>query len=200
MALEADLTAEGKCELLRIARESVAAAISGKHYTATTSICDLLNQKAGAFVTLHEKGELRGCIGYIEARLPVYETVAEVAAKAAMSDPRFASVTKSELDDIEFEISVLSPLKKISDIQEIIVGKHGIMMEHGYYRGLLLPQVAVENGWDKNEFLRYTCMKAGMDGDCYKEAGTDIYIFTADVFSERECGLIQESDIDKKDY
>lgn len=198
MALETGLTVEEKTVLLRIARESVLAAVSGKSYSPGISKYDGLNRKAGAFVTLHERGELRGCIGYVEARLPISETVAQTAAKAAISDPRFNAVTPSETEDIELEISVLSPLKRVINTEEIIVGKHGVVIERGFYRGLLLPQVATENGWNREEFLRYTCMKAGLGEDCYNDAETQVYIFTADVFSEKDTGLIQEVDVGKK--
>ncbi len=195
MALETGLSADDKRELLRIARESVVAIVSGRKYSASHSGSQALNEKAGAFVTLHEKGELRGCIGFIDARLPVCEAVAETAAKAAASDPRFDAVTPSELEQIELEISVLSPLKRVTDLEEIIIGKHGVMVERGFYRGLLLPQVATENGWSRDEFLKYSCMKAGLDGGCYKDAGTRISIFSAEVFSEKECGLIPDAGI-----
>jgi len=183
---ELGLDGAEKRTLLKIARDSIEASVSGKKYHFAVPGDSKLLKPSGAFVTLREKGELRGCIGYIEARLPLYETVAQTASKAAMCDPRFEAVGKDELKDIELEISVLSPLRKIYSTDEIIVGKHGLLIEREYYHGLLLPQVATENNWDKEQFLEYTCMKAGMGTDCYKQPGTNIYVFTAEVFGEGE--------------
>lgn len=145
-------------------------------------IPETLKHKQGAFVTIKKKGELRGCIGYIKGYLPLYETVEEMAKHAAFNDPRFEALKKEELKDIEIEISVLSPLKKIKSLDEIEVGKHGLYIEKGFYSGLLLPQVATEHNWDRKTFLEHTCYKAGLDKDAYKEKDTDIYIFTAEVF------------------
>ena len=184
-----------KLELLKIARQAVVAVVTNQAYVPEKPENHELLKKAGAFVTLHEKGELRGCIGYIEAILPVYATVAETAAKAAVSDPRFEPVSEGELKNIEVEVSVLSSLVKVKNIEEVVVGKHGVLIENGFYRGLLLPQVATENNWDKEEFLRYTCMKAGLERDCYKNPHTRVYVFTADVFSEKELGEISEENI-----
>ena len=175
-----------KQTLLKIARDSIEASVSGKKYHPSVPKNSKLLKPSGAFVTLREKGELRGCIGYIEARVPLFETVAQTASKAAMCDPRFEAVGKDELRDIEVEISVLSPLRKIISTDEIILGKHGLLIERGYYHGLLLPQVATENNWNKEQFLEYTCMKAGIGTDCYKQSGTNIYIFEAEVFGEGE--------------
>lgn len=145
-----------------------------------------LIEKCGAFVTLHSNGELRGCIGYIEGIIPLFETVQEVAVKAALEDPRFEPVTVDELDNIDLEISVLSPLKKIKDVNKIEVGKHGLVIKRGYSRGLLLPQVAVEYNWDREAFLSHTCRKAGIGADQWKDQATEIYIFSAEIFSEKK--------------
>lgn len=173
-----------KSALLQIAREAIVAEVRGERYNAAVPKDLKLLNHSGAFVTLREGGELRGCIGYIEARLPLYETVAQTGAKAATGDPRFDSVTKDEIENLNVEISVLSPLRKIKSVDEIVVGKHGILIEKGFYRGLLLPQVATENNWDREKFLEYTCMKAGMDTDSYKRHDVNIYVFTAEVFGE----------------
>ncbi len=195
--MEVDFTfsVEEKSALLRIARESVTAVISGKEYLPPEPVEPRLRQKAGAFVTLHLHDELRGCIGLIEAYLPLYETVSEMAAKAAVADPRFDSVTGPEIDQIDIEISVLSPLKRVAVPQEVVIGKHGVLIEKGYYRGLLLPQVATENGWDREQFLQYVCMKAGLGKDDYKESGSKIFVFTAEVFGEGEEKKEREKDI-----
>ena len=137
-------------------------------------------------MTLTSRGRLRGCIGYIEALKPLRETISEMAASAAFEDWRFPPVTESELEDIEIEISVLSPLRRIDDPSLIEVGTHGIIVTKGGKRGLLLPQVALEWKWDRETFLRQTCIKAGLPEDAWKEDGTAIEIFSADIFNERE--------------
>ena len=119
----------------------------------------ILKENRGAFVTIQKKGQLRGCIGYIEGRGPLYKTVEEMAEAAAFRDPRFMPVSDKELPDLDIEISVLTPLKRITDINEIEVGKHGIYIKKGWYSGLLLPQVATEYGWDRLTFLEHTCKR-----------------------------------------
>lgn len=137
-------------------------------------------------MTLHLLGELRGCIGYIEPRFPLVETVQEVAQKAALEDPRFPPLTPRELERVEIEISVLSPLRKVVDVNEIVVGTHGLVIDAGYTRGLLLPQVATEWGWEREQFLSQTCRKAGLPADAWKQKKVSIYSFTSAVFSEAQ--------------
>jgi len=141
-----------------------------------------LKENRGAFVTIKEKGQLRGCIGYIQAVKPLYETVKDVAKSAAVNDYRFNPVGQDELDRLELEISALTPLKRIKDISEIEVGKHGLYMRQGFNSGLLLPQVAAEYRWDAETFLKETCRKAGLSQNAWKDMSTEIYIFSADVF------------------
>lgn len=141
-----------------------------------------LTELRGAFVTITKKGMLRGCIGHIRGLMPLYKTIEEMAAAAALDDPRFPPITKNELKDLEIEISVLTPFKQITDVKEIEVGKHGIYIEKGYSSGLLLPQVATEYRWDRDTFLEHTCRKAGLPPDAWKEKDTRIYIFSADIF------------------
>ena len=136
----------------------------------------------GAFVCLKTKGELKGCIGHIRGQMPLDETVKQMALEAAFHDPRFLPVDESEWMDTDIEISVLTPMKRISDIDEIKVGVHGIYVEKGVDSGLLLPQVATEYGWDRQVFLEYACIKAGLPRDAWKSKETRIYIFSADVF------------------
>jgi len=131
-------------------------------------------------------GDLRGCIGYIEPVVPLAQAVEEVAAKSALEDPRFPPLTKRELQEVEIEISVLSPLTRVRDAREIKVGVHGLVVSSGFRRGLLLPQVATEYGWERDEFLSHTCLKAGLPPESWKEERVEIYSFTTDVFSERE--------------
>lgn len=142
----------------------------------------LLKENRGAFVTIHKKGQLRGCIGYIEAYKPLHKTIEEMAEAAAFRDPRFPPVSEKELPELDIEISVLTPLRKIKDVNEIEVGKHGIYIKKGWYSGLLLPQVATEYGWDRQTFLEHTCMKAGLPPNAWKDKDTEIYIFSADIF------------------
>lgn len=142
----------------------------------------ILKENRGAFVTIHKKGQLRGCIGYIEARKPLYKTIEEMAEASAFRDTRFPPVSEKELSDLDIEISVLTPLRKIKDINEIEVGKHGIYIKRGWYSGLLLPQVATEYGWDRQTFLEHTCLKAGLPPNAWKDQDTEIYIFSADIF------------------
>lgn len=183
---ETDLTAEVKELLLRIARMEIEACLVGSEAPVPLELPEILKKKRGAFVTLHKKGHLRGCIGYIEARKPLYETVKEMALAAAFHDPRFSPLRKDEMPDILFEISVLSPLQRVHDINDIEVGRHGLYIVKGRYSGLLLPQVAVEYGWDRLTFLQQTCCKAGLPTQAWKETDTSIFIFSADVFSSDE--------------
>jgi uncharacterized protein (TIGR00296 family) len=117
---------------------------------------------------------------------PLAEVVSEVAAKAALDDPRFPPVSEEELTQIHLDISVLSPLERVLDVEKIEVGKHGLLLENGYFRGLLLPQVAVEYHWDRETFLQNTARKAGLPLDAWKDENTNLYSFTAEVFSEEE--------------
>lgn len=181
-----ELSNNEKKILLSIARRAVEAVVRDERYSPDDPGYDNLREKMGAFVTLHENSELRGCIGYIESHSPLFQTVAEVAAKSAVADPRFNPVREDEVEKLDIEISILSKPQLVKDISEIKVGRDGLIMERGFYRGLLLPQVAVENGWTREEFLQYTCLKAGMHTDCYKDPETKIYSFTALVFSEKE--------------
>ena len=180
------LTQPEKDELLRLARKSVETAVHDhKMYDAAAPAAEALNQERGAFVTLKEHGELRGCIGYIAPMKPLYLTVRDVAAYAAVRDTRFRPVPERELDLLEYEISVLSPLRRVLDINEIKVGQHGLVMKQGDAEGLLLPQVATEEKWDRAQFLEETCYKAGLPRNAWKDAATDIFRFTALVFGER---------------
>jgi len=146
-----------------------------------------LKEKGAAFVTLKKHGELRGCIGHLQARLPLYQTVIEMAAAAALQDIRFLPVRPEELGDIDIEISYLTPMREITDVNEIEVGRHGIYITQGFRSGVLLPQVATEQGWDRDTFLQHTCLKAGLPPDAWKR-GAKIEIFTAQVFGEQKNG------------
>ncbi len=173
-----------KKKLLEIARDSLENYIKNGKRVNFSCADPELNQKRGAFVTLTKAGELRGCIGRIVADSPLCEVIAAMAIEASSDDPRFYPVEAAELKDIEIEISVLSPLEKIEDINKIEVGKHGLIIKKGFSSGLLLPQVATEYGWDRLTFLEQTCHKAGLPKDAWKQ-GAEIQIFSAEVFSEK---------------
>lgn len=178
------LNKEEKKKLLEIARLSVIEAVTSKRQFYPNVTEEKLKENCGAFVTLNEHGQLRGCIGYIQAVKPLYETIKDIAKSAALNDYRFNPVTQDELDKLELEISVLTPLKRIKDISEIEVGRHGLYMKKGLNSGLLLPQVATEYNWDKETFLKETCRKAGLAQDAWKDKSTEIYTFSAEVFNE----------------
>ena len=172
-----------KKRLLKIARESIETYLKEGKVTKFEEEDPLLTRKQGAFVTLTERGRLRGCIGSLIGEMPLHKTIAKMAIEAAFRDPRFSPLKKDELSKIHIEISVLSELKLIKDINKIEVGRDGILIRKGFYSGVLLPQVATEYHWDRNTFLEQTCYKAGLPRDAYKE-GAQIYIFTAQVFGE----------------
>jgi len=183
---EADMLNKAQREkLLKIAQESLENYIkTGKRKEFSVDDSGLTRVQ-GAFVTLTKEGQLRGCIGRIVADKPLFQVIADMAIEAATGDPRFPPLTKKELLDIEIEISVLSPFEKIDDVNKIEVGKHGIMIRKGFYSGLLLPQVATDYSWDRDTFLKHTCHKAGLAPDTWKDKSADIYIFSAEVFSEK---------------
>lgn len=182
-----------KVELLRIARRSVESVVGGHGVPIPKTTSQVLQEPCGAFVTITERGQLRGCIGYTEVAKPLAEVVSEVAAKAALDDPRFPPVSEEELEQIQLDISVLSPLEKVTEIEKIEVGKHGLLLEHGYFRGLLLPQVAVEYNWDRETFLQNTARKAGLPSDAWKDKSTTLYSFTAEVFSEEDLKIARDT-------
>lgn len=179
------LTPEEEKILLKLAREEIRNNLLGTSEKITLPREGGLYAHQGAFVTLHKQGRLRGCIGLFSSPQPLHQTVREMAYSAAFKDPRFTPLKTHELPLVDIEISVLSPLKKIQDIQEIETGKHGLYIIKGFNRGVLLPQVATENHWDRITFLEHTCYKAGLDGDCWRN-GAEIYVFTALIFSEQE--------------
>ncbi len=184
---EMDLSKEDKKTLLKIARQTLESYLSKREIPEFKDLSDRLRKIQGAFVTLKKHGQLRGCIGSIIGRLPLYLTVRDMAIEAATADPRFPPVRYEELKDINIEISVLSPLKKVSSSDEIVLGKHGVILKRGFHQGVFLPQVAEETGWSKEEFLSYLCAhKAGLPFDCWKDKDTELYVFTACVFSEEE--------------
>jgi AmmeMemoRadiSam system protein A len=181
---------EEERELLEIARNSIAHALAGagrrpeEKRLKSQILHGRLAEPRGAFVTIRMGRDLRGCIGFIVSDRPLGEVVAEVAAKAALEDPRFPPMTMSELECATLEISALTPLKEIGGIDEIEVGRDGLLIELGRFRGLLLPQVATEQGWSREEFLDHTARKAGLPPKAWNDPAARIYRFSAEIMQE----------------
>ena len=180
------LTAEQRQTLLSIARRSIEAVLEGRRPELDRAqLDDTLTTPSGAFVTLHTKdGDLRGCIGSIEAVAPLCDAVSANAVNAAFRDPRFHPVSAEELPSLHIEISVMSPIVGVADVSEIEVGRDGLIIRRGSRAGLLLPQVATEYGWDRETFLRQTCVKAGLPPDSWHDSACRIERFSAEVFGE----------------
>jgi AmmeMemoRadiSam system protein A len=176
------MTSDERRRLLKIARDAIVAHVHGTP-VSETFIDDPDGVKGGAFVTLHRGDELRGCIGHIERDEFLVRVVARCAVAASTSDPRFRSVTAGELDDLSIELSILGPLEPIAGADDIEVGRHGLLIEKGWSRGLLLPQVATEWRWDREQFLEQTCRKAGLPPTAWK-SGANLWRFDAEVFGE----------------
>lgn len=177
----AEFSQEERRQLLSIAREAVLAALDDRKLDLAPP-SEHLAEHRGAFTTLHIAGELRGCVGYVFPQHSLYRTVGETAVAAAFEDPRFIPLSRAEAPQLQFEISVLSPLQTI-DPDDVEVGKHGLVVTYGSRRGLLLPQVAFEHGWDREELLKQTCLKAGLPPDAW-EHGAKVEAFTAEIFSD----------------
>jgi len=173
--------------LLQIAGDSITSYVkNGKRQTFAEKD-PILNESLGAFVTLHEGGELRGCIGNMVGQGPLYQTVADMAIEAATGDPRFPRLRPEELDKIDLEISVLSPMKKVASYKDVKIPGHGVVVRRGFNSGVYLPQVADETGWTRDEFLSSLCAhKAGLAQDAWKDPSTEIYVFTAEVFGRKK--------------
>jgi AmmeMemoRadiSam system protein A len=168
--------------LLKLAREALAAHV-GTAPAHVPGQVEVLARLGGAFVTLHSHGELRGCIGHIEPNDALGRIVPRCAVAAGTTDPRFPPITATELDQLDIEISLLGPLEPIAGPQAIEIGRHGLVVEQGWQRGLLLPQVAAEWNWDAETFLAQTCHKAGLARDAWQH-GAKVWRFDAEVFSE----------------
>jgi len=176
-----------KKRLLDIARTSIMHYLKeGKHIEVREN-GEALSRNMGAFVTLHKEGSLRGCIGNMVGRAPLYLTVRDMAVEAACGDPRFPKVTSEEMNDIDIEISVLSEMERVGGADEIELGTHGVLVRKGFSSGVFLPQVATETGWSKEEFLTNLCAgKAGLLPDAWKTGEAELYVFTAEVFGEKD--------------
>ena len=174
-----------KQTLLKVARDAVEAVITGQASLKPESDDPQLNDHCGCFVTLKNHGQLRGCIGRFISDIPLMELVAEMAKASATGDPRFFAdpITADELEKLDVEVSVLSPLARTDDPLSLQLGVDGIYIKKGGASGCFLPQVATETGWSKEEFLSYCCShKAGLGTDAWKEPETEVYLFTAEVF------------------
>jgi len=176
------LTDAEKQRLLDLARKALEEVVRLGRMSEPAEPAGALQTPCGAFVTLYKGRRLRGCIGLVEARRPLYATVRECARAAALDDPRFDPVAPAELLSLRLEISILSPLVDIAP-QDVEVGRHGLLISRGAQRGLLLPQVAVEWNWEREQFLEETCLKAGLPADAWQH-GARIQAFTAQVLQE----------------
>lgn len=181
-----ELNAEGRRRLLAVARSAIHAHLAGRPLASEETGMDL-QRPQGAFVTLRRRGdgELRGCVGFVEPRYPLVETVARAAVAAATADGRFDPVRLEELPSLTLDISALGPLEPIAP-SDVKVGTHGLLVRYGGRAGLLLPQVPVARGWDHETFLDQTCRKAGLAPGTWKNPGVELLGFTATVFGEDE--------------
>ena len=179
------LAEAAKQTLLDVARRAVRLAVERGELLESLPSDEELQRPAGAFVTLHRFGRLRGCVGQLASNEPLISVVAYCAMAAALEDPRFTPMNAAEFDGVEIEISVLSPLSEISPNQ-IEAGRHGLLISNRGNRGVLLPQVALEHQWEAQRFLEETCVKAGLERDAWKDTQTRIQAFTAEIFSEAE--------------
>lgn len=184
---EGSLNRNDQTILLKLARQTVETCVKTGHAPSFENSSPGLAQPLGAFVTLRKQGALRGCIGRFQPSLPLHKVVMEMAISAATRDPRFRPVTEAELKNLSIEISVLSPLQRVKDWRAIQVGKHGVQVTSGYRSGVFLPQVATENNWDLDTFMGELCEnKAGLPRYAWKDPATELYVFTAQVFGEKE--------------
>ncbi|MFQ5823048.1 MAG: AmmeMemoRadiSam system protein A [bacterium] len=178
------LSKDEQMYLLEFARKTIEAKLRGEVPPTYDKNFPRLKEERGAFVTLNKNKNLRGCIGLITGIKPLYQTIQEIAEAAAFQDPRFPPLTEAELPETTLEISVLTPMRKISNIKKIKVRRHGLFIKFGNAQGLLLPQVATNNNWNRKTFLEHTCLKAGLPKDTWKNPDTEIMIFSAQVFEE----------------
>ena len=176
------LTSETQRRLLTIARDALEARVC-RTRGSPVPVNEASHIRQGAFVTIFWKGELRGCLGRITSDKPLPELVGLLAQEVADSDPRFDPVEARELPDIAVEVSVLTPEREVASIDEIEIGRHGLIIEQGSRRGLLLPQVPTEHGWDRETFVAQTCLKAGLSSDAWRH-GARMFVFEAQVFGE----------------
>ncbi|MAT56512.1 MAG: AMMECR1 domain-containing protein [Ignavibacteriae bacterium] len=182
------ITEDQKNLLLTLARKSIESIFDKIELPKINEEDKLLNSNCGAFVTLTKFNELRGCIGYITSEEPLWQTIIETAELAATRDPRFPKITKDEIEDLSIEISILSEPFQLNSYEEVEVGKHGLILNEGMFRGVLLPQVPIEHNLNREQYLSALCNKAGLPRDEWKKREIKLKAFTAEVFSENELG------------
>jgi len=180
--LQPEYTQEERVALLELAHEAIVAVLENRERRPFLA-SEHLSELRGAFTTVYSNGQLRGCVGYPSAVSPLYQAVIETAQSAAFEDPRFVPVSLSEAPGLKISLSILSPVAPIR-AEGVIVGRHGLIISQGFHRGLLLPQVPVEHGWDRVTFLEQTCRKAGLPLDAWKSIAK-IEAFTAEVFGDQ---------------
>ena len=181
------MNAQQRKTLLKVAHDTIVAVVNGSSIPTPASNDPQLNAQSGCFVTIKNHSRLRGCIGRFVSDIPLIELISQMAVDSAMHDPRFVSerIRPDELDELDIEISVLSPLKKTTDPLSLRLGTDGIYIKKGYASGCFLPQVATETGWTKKEFLSCCCShKAGLSPDAWQDEDTEVYLFTAEIFSK----------------
>ena len=176
-----EFTREERTTLLKLAHESILSALEHREISLDPP-SPHFSEPCGAFTTIYYQGQLRGCVGYVLAVISLYRTVAETARAAAFEDTRFAPVTLAEARALEISLSILSPLRAVQP-EEVEIGVHGLVVSYGGHRGLLLPQVPVEHGWNRRTFIEQTCQKAGLPRDAWKNGAT-LQAFTAEVFGD----------------
>lgn len=179
---------KARLRLLEVAREAIFQRLQRGSVPPFTVTEPELQAPLGAFVSLHLDGDLRGCIGTLHAERPLHEVVAEMACEAATNDPRFPALTTRELSQTDIEVSVLTPFQPIQP-EDVEVGRHGLYVVRGPRRGVLLPQVPVQYGWTREQYLQHACRKAGLPEDAYKDAETRLLSFEAEVFSDSSLAL-----------
>lgn len=177
------LPAADRAALLGIARGAILARLGGAPPPAVPAT-GRLAERCGAFVTLHVDGDLRGCIGNLLPATPLAATVADMAVAAASDDPRFPPLSTEELPRLRVSVSVLGPRRPLPDPRTVQVGTEGLLVRRGWHRGVLLPKVATEQGWDAETFLKHVCLKAGLPARAWEEPGTELEVFEADEFGE----------------
>ena len=180
--------------LLQLARRTVVRQLQNIPAANEAFFSENLKTKTGAFVTLHKQGQLRGCIGYVEAFMPVQEAIASLAVSAAFNDPRFPTLSAAEVELVDLEISVPTPAVPVGDISQIEIGRHGLIIKQGFRHGLLLPQVATEYHWDVSTFLEQSCRKAGLPADAWNKPDSSLSCFEALIFNEADFNLPSEDD------
>jgi AmmeMemoRadiSam system protein A len=188
-----ELNREQQVRLLQLARRVLAGYFNQENSTENylkDFSDEIFKEKCGAFVTIHINRGLRGCIGNIKGVKNIPETVMEMSLASAFRDPRFPPLSREEFENIDLEISIMTPIEEVSDISDLVIGRDGLIISNGLRTGLLLPQVATEQNWDLDTFLEHTCYKAGLPGDAWKWKDTKIEKFSAQVFGEIELGLL----------